>query len=800
MCAFAAAAVGASCLYPLPADAGCTSTPITGGLLVACDAATAPDPTNPLVAIPSGNNVVQVFSGTYNGGFSIAGGNNGITVSGGQINAGFISGAGIDQFTMSAGTITGNIDQGDGTDSFTVSGGQIGSLQQGGGLDTFFMSGGTIVGAFTEGDFITIAGGSIGSVDMTIGNNVFNMSGGTVVGNVVAGFQSDTFTLSGGTIGGNVNLANGTNTLTVSGGSIGAGITGGTGVDTLRWSGGNIVGAIDLAAGNDVATLTNLTAANLTGTTLVSGGLGTDQLTLSNTTVSVAGLFQQWETIALTNGTQLTLTGNLVLGDGGSATGAVTIDGTSTLLANGAVSILPFTPGQLAAVTNAGAIDLTGGGAGDALTIVGNYAGAGGALRLDTVLGGDGSPSDRLIIDSGAASGTTGLQIVNLGGAGALTVGNGIAVITAQNGGTTGGGAFELAAPVAAGPFQYLLFRGPAGAGTVEEDNSWFLRSQLIESDGDAVPLYRPETSIYAALPGMARALGVTTIATFHERYGDQAAVRDGAGRAWGRIFGEHTEQGSSGPLEARFDGWSGGVQLGVDIAHLEGDDGSTDAGGVFFALARSDGDVNGFAIGVLDAYAGSSALNGPSFGAYYTHIGAGNWYVDSVAMVTFYNQDGTSTNDVATNVGGSGAFLSLEGGVPLALGYGVSLEPQAQLIFQHLDFGGVTDAFSTVGFDTADALTGRIGVRLAGFETSTYRPYLKANVWQDWQGTDRTTYAGVYTLEAKDNSTALEVGGGLVGDVTQSVTWWGVVDYTTKIAGNDLEVIRGNAGIKISW
>ena len=314
------------------------------------------------------------------------------------------------------------------------------------------------------------------------------------------------------------------------------------------------------------------------------------------------------------------------------------------------------------------------------------------------------------------------------------------------------------------------------------------------------MPLYRPETSIYAALPGMARALSVTTIATFNERYGDQAAVRDGAGRAWGRIFGEHTEQGSTGELNARFDGWASGVQLGIDAFRIRGDNGAQDAGGLFFALARADGDVNGFAIGVPDAYAGSSALNGPSFGAYYTHIGPGNWYVDSVAMVTFYNADGTSTNNVATNLGGSGAFLSVESGVPLALGYGVSLEPQAQLIYQHLDAGGTTDIFSTVTFDTPDALTGRLGLRLATFEGSAWRPYLKANFWQDWTGTDRITYAGVYTLTSKDNSTALEVGGGLVGDVTQSVTWWGVVDYTTEIAGNDLEVIRGSAGIKINW
>lgn len=799
MSALAVAAAGASCLYPLPADAGCTSTPITGGLLVVCDAATAPDPTNPLVAIPSGNNVVQVSSGTYNGGFSIAGGNNGITVRGGQINAGFISGAGVDQFTMSAGTITGNVDQGDGTDSFTMGGGQIGSLQQGGGLDTFFMNGGTIVGAFTEGDFITIVGGSIGSVDMTIGNNVFNMSGGTIVGNVVAGFQSDTFTLSGGAIGGNINLGNGTDLFVVSGGSIGAGITGGTGVDTLSWSGGNIVGATDLAGGNDVATLTSLTSANLTGTTLFSGGLGNDQLTLSNTTVSVAGLFQNWETVALTNGTQLTLAGNLVLGDGSSATGAITIDGSSTLSANGAVSILPFTPGQLAAVTNAGAIDLTGGGAGDALTIVGNYAGAGGALRLDTVLGGDGSPSDLLIIDTGAASGTTGLQVVNLGGAGALTIGNGIAVVTAQNGGSTGGGAFALAAPVAAGPFQYLLFRGPLGAGTVDEENSWFLRSQLVEPDGDVVPLYRPETSIYASLPGVARTLALSTLGTFHERYGDQSGVRGGSGRAWGRIFGEHTKQGSTGPLDAKFDGFAGGVQIGIDIARFRGDDGSQDAGGVFFGLGQADGDVDGFAIGVPDAFAGTSQLHGPSFGAYFTHIGPGDWYVDAVGMVSFIGNDGLSTNNVTTNVGATGAFLSLEVGVPIPLWSGVNLEPQAQLIYQHLDVGGTTDAFSTVTFDTPDALTGRLGLRLAGLY-GAYRPYLKVNVWRDWSGTDETTYSGVYTFTSKDDSTALEVGGGVVGEVSQTISWWGVVDYTTEVAGNDLDAIRGNAGVNVSW
>ncbi|NJO35497.1 MAG: hypothetical protein HC869_22875 [Rhodospirillales bacterium] len=351
---------------------------------------------------------------------------------------------------MQAGTITGNIDQGDGADTFTMTSGVVGSLQQGGGLDTFLMTGGTILGAFTEGDFITITGGSIGSVNMTIANNVFVMSGGVILGNVVAGFQNDTFTLSGGDIGGNVNLGNGSNALTVSGGRIGDGITTGTGIDSLTWSGGRIAGAVDLGAGSDQATLANLTNSNLAGTTLVDGAAGTDRLTFSNSIISGVGLFQNWETVELTNGTQWTLDGNLALGDAGTLTGTLSIDSTSVLLGGGLnASILAFSPGQTAMVTNAGTIDLTNGGSSvtDTLTVVGNYVGAGGFVNLNTVLSTDGSPSDRLVIDGGTATGSSFLRIMNAGGGGAQTVGNGILVVDTINGGATLPSAFTLAVP-----------------------------------------------------------------------------------------------------------------------------------------------------------------------------------------------------------------------------------------------------------------------------------------------------------------------------------------------------------------
>ena len=103
-----------------------------------------------------------------------------------------------------------------------------------------------------------------------------------------------------------------------------------------------------------------------------------------------------------------------------------------------------------------------------------NYVGRGGSVALNTYLGADGSPSDRLVIDGGSASGRSGLRITNTTGPGELTTGDGIRVVQAINGGTTAPAAFGLSGPVAAGPYEYLLFRGGVTPGN---DDDWFLRN-----------------------------------------------------------------------------------------------------------------------------------------------------------------------------------------------------------------------------------------------------------------------------------------------------------------------------------
>jgi outer membrane autotransporter protein len=121
------------------------------------------------------------------------------------------------------------------------------------------------------------------------------------------------------------------------------------------------------------------------------------------------------------------------------------------------------------------------------LTVM-DYTGVSGTMRLNTFLGDDSAPSDRLIINGGAGTGSTNLDIRNTIGTGALTVANGILVVDAINGATTTPGAFALAnGELRGGAFTYDLFRG--GLDPSNSPDNWFLRSSFIAPPTPITPL-----------------------------------------------------------------------------------------------------------------------------------------------------------------------------------------------------------------------------------------------------------------------------------------------------------------------
>jgi len=209
-------------------------------------------------------------------------------------------------------------------------------------------------------------------------------------------------------------------------------------------------------------------------------------INLTDTSVTAGSGDGRWLYVTrLSTPTNITATGATLTGaaitDPGSISNVV-LQGDTTWLLTGDSNVTNLT-------NNASTIDFAPpiGGAFKTLTTV-NYVGVGGTLRLNTFLGADNSPSDKLVINGGSGSGSTVILVRNTGGPGAETVSNGILVVQAISGGTTTPTAFSLAGGrVTAGAFDYFLFRGGVSPGS---QDSWFLRNAI-----EAPPVTPPGTT-----------------------------------------------------------------------------------------------------------------------------------------------------------------------------------------------------------------------------------------------------------------------------------------------------------------
>ncbi len=186
--------------------------------------------------------------------------------------------------------------------------------------------------------------------------------------------------------------------------------------------------------------------------------------------------------------------------------------------------------------------------------------------------------------------------------------------------------------------------------------------------------------------------------------------------RLRGAVFSaQHSKEQFSGGVMPQFDGTVVGFQTGFDAWRFETFDSIRNLVGVSVGYARANGDVSGFVLGVEGAQAGVVNLGATSLSGYWTMIGPQGWYVDTVVQGDFIDGSPHSDRGIGANISGTNFTASIEGGLPIALGYGVALEPQAQFIYQHLGLNGTADTLSSIAFAQSDLLNGRIGMRLKG-------------------------------------------------------------------------------------
>ena len=728
---------------------------------------------------------------------------------------------------------------------------------------------------------------STGTLQLGNGGMSGSILGGVADNGALAFDRSDTATFAGVISGGGVVAQIGPGTTILTGANT---YTGGTTISggTLQLGNGGTTGSI-VGGVADSGTLAFDRSDTATFAGVISGsgavaqiGSGTTILTANSpytggTAVSegalVVGDFAH-PSAALSGGGPITVASGGALGGYGSATGSVANSG--VIAAGSATPGFTDLPTGTFTINgdlvNQGLVRLGGGQSiGNVLQVAGNYLGSGGSMAVNTYLGGDGSPSDLLVISGGHATGSTSVQVTNVGGPGALTTGNGILLVNAINGATTALGAFSLAGEANAGPFEYDLFRGGVTGGS---GNNWYLRSDFITPPipptpptpptpepkplppapppnplppDTAFPIIGPRLATYGVVQPLARQWGLTTLGTLHERVGDTyepdciepapaaetSAVdlptrkpdavptkKPGAApcplfspSAWARFFGGTINNEYQAFADPRASGNLWGFQGGVDLLHGSLFAGHYERAGLYAAYGLTDVNVNGLitnpaATAYILAPTGSLDLDAWSGGAYWTHVGPGGWYLDAVLQGTSYSGHATTTiSSLPTD--GWGFLASLEGGYPIPLWFWprLVLEPQGQIIWQHVGFGQNFDGIGTIGLGSTSGWTGRLGLlaesTIATGGGQVWQPYVRANLWQDWGAQAATSFSGSpIQVPLNEAATRLEFAGG--GTVKVNANWSAYAQAGYQFAVGSSEVRRngftGDFGLRYSW
>jgi len=451
----------------------------------------------------------------------------------------------------------------------------------------------------------------------------------------------------------------------------------------------------------------------------------------------------------------------------------------------------------------------------------GAYVGSGGTLGLNTFLGSDGSPSDRLVINAGTATGNSLLRVTNTTGAGALTTGNGILLVDTINGGTTVPGIFSLTGPVVAGPYEYDLFRSSVDA---SNPDAWYLRSTLncqLEPNNPICPTpvppvppphFRVETSLYAAVPSMALLYGRNLLDTLHERMGEEEDQRrrpdpDNAKVGWGRVIGVNGHQSGdaigvlgSGPS---YNYTFLGLQAGMDVYRHDRPDGSRDQAGAYFAIGGDQGRVTHF-----DSSQGNSNFNAYSLGGYWTHFGPTGWYTDTILQGTFYDINSTANRGLsALRTVGQGVAASIEAGYPFKFAGGYFIEPQAQLVYQNVHINDTNDIAAQIRFSDVDSVAARIGARFGRTwavddAQRTITAWIRPNLWNEFRGNPVTSFSsqtGFIPFHADLGGLWGEINIGVSGQITSMTTLYANASYSSRFDSGGF-AYNGKLGVRVNW
>lgn len=845
-------------LHPSSVQAACALTPGPGDDSFVCDSASSTGLTDLLgnnrLTLPAGG------TGTINGNVTFGPGVDVVQIDSGLITGAVQQGNGIDDFRMSGGQIQ-SLAQGDGRDTFLMTGGTIvGAFEDG---DVARQTGGTIgrVDMKLDNNLYDLSGGAIiGNLVTAFGTDTIFVSGGTIGGNISVSGGDDSITVSGGTINGEIRASVGNDTFNwLGGGQIRSAVLMGDGNDTavlLGLSENRLAAtpSIDGGLGDDQLTFDNTTSST------AARYIGWETVNLNNgshfdlagdfflgDSASNTGTFNidGSSTLAVTQGAirpytagQLATLNNAGVVDmtsaSNSATDTLTVHG--NYVGNNGQLWLQTVLGDDSSASDK-LVVADGTLSGHTQLAVTNLGGVGGftqnnGIEVVQALNGAVSSTDAFSLRGSVSAGAYEYLLFK-GGVTAGTENNwylrssvvavqppAVAPVPPTPPVVVPVPPIQAAPPVVAPdeppvepptaqPVAPVEPPAPPSSQVAAATSPESASSNPVLPNAVAgaapIPLYRLEVPVYSVIVPAAQLMTLQALGTFHDRQGEQSLLTEtGAVPAgWGRAYGSDFNKSWSGTVSPSFDGTVKGYQVGHDLYAAETRGGQIQRIGLFVGQSRLQGDVKGFSMGFEDNRSGQVKLDGDHFGAYWTLIDPAGWYVDLVAMGTRLDGNNKSDRGINMNTHGHALALSAEAGYPMAVSEHWVVEPQVQVIRQTINLDNQDDGISKVSFDSQDYWTGRFGARLKGrylVHNTPVEPYLRANAWRTFGGSDTVTFDDVDRIKSAHTSSTADIGAGVVARLSASVSVYLAADYNTHLDSNALEGVSASAGVRMSW
>lgn len=312
----------------------------------------------------------------------------------------------------------------------------------------------------------------------------------------------------------------------------------------------------------------------------------------------------------------------------------------------------------------------------------------------------------------------------------------------------------------------------------------------------------------YAQAPVANTNLGFSTIGTLHERLGAKSQYTKDGIRLWGQMkLGELDLTGADRLYsESDYRAWI----LGADIAtQVNPDTKSHNMTGLM--LSYTDAEMDTFdkerkvdGIISVDKLAGNVDTARYGLGAYHTRYHRSGAYLDLVTEVSKIKNKYSSRNGIRAKQDGWSAIVSAEVGHQFSLANDFFVEPQAQLMYQHLSLDSFSDKARKVDPDTINAVRGRVGVRagknfVQPDSVHTNSLYGLVNVVRDFTSSP-SVQVGKDKVAENFNRTFVEVGIGGQAALGKSLSLYADGRLERNLDGKERSGFRAKVGLKYSW